>query len=470
MKVLERVSEDLLEKYDIYAFDYIEYPHKSFWSEQFSEEDYKAGLKELCRSAECPPLVLYVHIPFCQQMCWFCVCHFKITHDYERVKGYLDSLYRELDLLHQFCVESSIALNFKEVHLGGGSPTYLREEEFLKLKEKLRLMVNFNGLDEFAIEVDPRRVDRERMRFYLREGISRVSFGVQDFDPEVQKAVNRIQPPELLENLLTPEIRGSFESVNFDLLCGLPRQTAASMRKTIEKVIQFQPDRIALSFMHYSPKDAPHQVVMKKNGDLPDFVDRKLIFQEAVDALIRGGYIRTGFEHFARSTDAVAKAVKKRTIQYNSLGATPGRCSYLIGVGLHSYSRLGERRYSQNVYEQPEYEAALAKGRLPVFRGHQLSQDDLIRREIIHKLRTLFTLDRGEIEEKYGLEFEQYFQEEETVLREFASDGMLEFRGSEVTLTDLGKNFSNLAGRIFDKYSRGKGYPKDFFEAPRIML
>ncbi len=469
MKVLEGVSEGLVEKYNLYAFDYIEYPHKSFWSERFSEEDFKAGLRDLGRSGN-PPLVLYVHIPFCPQMCWFCVCHFLITHDYERVKGYLNLLYREVDLLVRFCKENQITLNFKEVHLGGGSPTMLQEREFVQLKEKLSGLVDFQGLEEFAIEVDPRRVDRDRMRFYRREGISRVSFGVQDFDLEVQKAVNRVQPPELLENLLAPEIRDSFESVNFDLLCGLPRQTAASMRRTIERVIGMQPDRIALSFLHYTPKVAPHQVVMKKNGELPGFQDRKRIFEEAVDALLRAGYVRTGFEHFARPTDACAQAVEKGTVQYNSLGATPGRCTQLVGVGLHSYSRLGDRYYAQNVYEQAEYETAVNAGRFPVFRGHRLDEDDQIRREIIHRLRTLFALDRGEIEQQYGLKFERYFEGEERVLEEFERDGMVEARGRKIVITELGKNFSNLAGRIFDKYSRGSRFPHDFFDGPRVAL
>ncbi len=468
MKVLERVSEGLLDKYNIYAFDYIEYPHKSFWPSSFKVEEYKAALKESCRLKT--PLILYVHIPFCQQMCLFCICHFMITHDYERVKAYLKLLYRELDLLREFFKENSLTPNFKEVHLGGGSPTYLREPEFLGLKAKLAETVDFSGLAEFAIEIDPRRVDRERMRFYRAQGITRISFGVQDFDPEVQKAVNRVQPPELLENLLVPEVRQGFESVNFDLLCGLPHQTTASMAKTVEKVIQMSPDRIALSFLHYSPKTAPHQQLMKRDGELPNFQARKLIFEEAARALLRAGYVRTGFEHFAKPTDAVAQAVENKVVQYNSLGATPGRSSSILGVGLHSYSSPGDGCYSQNVYEQPEYEQMLLKGRLPIFRGHCLSRDDVIRREVIRKLRSLFAIDYAEIEGKYGLRFRDYFREERVVLEEFGRDGMLEFSEGGFALTELGKNFANLASRVFDKYSRGREYPKDFFRAPEVTL
>jgi len=466
--LLETVDTDLMNKYDIYVFDYIEYPHKSFWSLK-KNEDYKGALRDFFSLEDSPPLVLYVHIPFCEQMCWFCLCHLKITHDYERVKSYMKFLYRELDLLHKFFEENSILPSFKEIHLGGGSPTYLGEPEFIDLKEKLQSIVDFKNLAEFAIEIDPRRVDRDRMKFYRAQGINRISFGVQDFDLEVQKAVNRVQPLELLENLLTTEIRKSFDSINFDLLCGLPKQNRETIRRTIQKVIELSPDRIALSFMHYFPNHAPHQKLMKKDGELPDFRERKLIFHEAIQGLVDSGYVRTGFEHFAKPTDAVAQAVQDKTVQYNSLGATPGRCSYLIGLGEHSYSRVGPY-YFQNVYEQSAYEAAVLKGEFPIYRGHQLSEDDVIRRDIIHKLRSLFELDCREIEQKYNIDFEDYFEEEKWVLEEFAKDGMLNLPDNTITITEIGKYFSNLVCRIFDRYSRGARHPYDFFEAPKIVL
>lgn len=464
------IDEDLIRKYDIYAFDYIEYPHKSFWSKRFNGEDLKVGLTELFLFGKNPPLVLYVHIPFCQQMCLFCICHFLITHDYEKIKSYLKLLYQELDLFREFFKTHSITPNFKELYLGGGSPTYLREEEFCELKERLSTVVDFDNLSEFNIEIDPRRVDAERMRFYRRQGINRISFGVQDFDLDVQKAINRVQPPELLQRILTPEVREGFGSVNFDILCGLPRQTTSTMRRTLDKVIELSPDRISFCFVYYDPKHAPHQVAMGRHGPLPNFRQRKEIFEDAVQVLLDRGYVRTGFEHFAKPTDEVARAVEKKTVEYNSLGATSGRCRYLIGLGLHSYSRVGENYYSQNVYEIPEYEAALRERKFPILRGYQLNQDDVIRRDIIQKLRSLFVVDTEEMEKKYNIDFEAYFGAEQVVLKEFARDGMLELKGPTIALTELGKNFSNLVCRIFDKYSRGPRYPNDFFTAPKVPL
>lgn len=464
------IDDDLIRKYDIYAFDYIEYPHKSFWSKNFNGQNYQTGLNELFSNRKAHSLALYVHIPFCEQACLFCICHFFVTHDYEKVKAYLKLLYQELDLLVEYFESRSIAPNFKELHLGGGSPTYLREPEFRELKKRLSRIVDFKNLEEFTIEIDPRRVDAERMRFYSQEGINRISFGVQDFDPEVQKAINRVQSPELLEGILTPELREGFKSVNFDLLCGLPMQTTLTMKKTVEKVVEFAPDRISFCFVHYAPKYAPHQIAMKRGGPLPNFRQRKEIFEEGVRMLLDQGYIRTGFEHFAKPTDEVAKAVKSKTVEYNSLGATTGRCRYLIGLGLHSYSRVGEHYYAQNVYEIPEYEAALRERKFPVFRGHRLSQDDIMRRDIIHKLRSLFALDREEIQQKYSIDFDTYFEPEQVLVTEFVRDGMLKLEDSTLSVTERGKNFSNLVCRIFDKYNRGPRYPNDFFQAPKVDL
>lgn len=464
------IDEDLIRKYDIYAFDYIEYPHKSFWSEQFNEQGFKAGLSELFLSGKNHPLILYVHIPFCQQMCLFCICHFFITHDYEKIKSYLKLLYQELDLLREFFKAHSMRPNFKELYFGGGSPTYLREEEFCELKERLSTIVDFDNLSEFNIEIDPRRVDPDRMRFYQRQGVNRISFGVQDFDLDVQKAINRVQPPELLQRILIPEVRQGFGSVNFDILCGLPRQTTSTMRRTLDKVIELSPDRISFCFVHYEPKHAPHQAAMQRHGPLPNFCQRKEIFEDAVQILLDHGYVRTGFEHFAKPTDGVAKAVETKTIEYNSLGATSGHCRYLIGLGLHSYSRVGEYYYSQNVYEIPEYEAALRERKFPILRGHRLNQDDVIRRDIIQKLRSLFVVDTEEMEKKYNIDFEIYFEAEQVVLEEFARDGMLKLEDPTIVLTELGKNFSNLVCRIFDQYSRGPRYPNDFFKTQKVSV
>lgn len=457
----------LAEKYNTTGFMYTEYPHKSFWSLEFGEEGFKTALKSVFLKDRKTPLMLYVHIPFCEQLCWFCTCHMLITREYEKVKNYMGWLYREIDLLRAFFQEHSIQPNFREVHLGGGSPTFLEEREFDELVGKLQSIADLESLDEFSIEIDPRKVDKERMHYYHSKGIHRISFGVQDFDLEVQKAINRIQPPELTENLLTPEIRELFENgVNFDLICGLPYQTSETIRKTCERVVQMSPDRICLNYLHYSPQFAPHQKLMfdgrnERPSRLPDFFERKMVFLEALDVLTKNGYIRTGYDHFAKPADAVAKAMQEGKMKWNALGVTAGRYSDVIGIGVHSYSTLGEY-YAQNFYEVADYQSALSRGQFPVYRGHHLTRDDMIRRTIIHTLRNFFFLDFGTIEREYGIEFKEYFKEELKTLEEFVKDGIVELSEDSLTITELGHQFANLVCRDFDKFYNANKKARDF--------
>lgn len=471
MGLLEGLDPELFEKYSrLYCKDYIEQPTKEHWSRDFTSEDYVAALRHMIERENNPPIVLYIHIPYCAQMCMFCVCHFKITHDYGKIRSYLPSLYREMGIVRRIYRELGVSPNVREVHLGGGSPTYLREQEFIDLRWRIQEIADISALDEFTIEIDPRRVGTDRMHFYADNGIDRISFGVQDFDFHVQEAINRVQPPELMRNLLTPEIRRRFVSVNFDLIVGLPNQTESTVRCTINEVVEMQPDRIALSFMHYNPSVHRHQQVMKLNGKLPDHRERKFLHELAVEMLQDEGYVRSGYEHFARPNDEVARAVEAEKVQYNSLGATPGRCDYLIGLGVSSYGRIGKSHYVQQTYDHDDYADAIAEGRFPIYRGHHLTGQDLIRREVIQKLRSVFHVKRREIEEKYCIDFRGFFNREVILLEQFATDGMVELSGDEIRVTNLGKNFTNLICRVFDRHSRGPDFPRDFFDGPRVEL
>jgi len=452
--------ESLSKRYNTTAFMYTEYPHKNFWLKEFGEEEYKKALLELFSQDKKVPLMLYVHIPFCEQLCWFCTCHMSITKEYDKISRYLGYLFKEIDLLREFFEKNSVKPNFVEIHLGGGSPTYVRQEDFERLIEKLGSLTDLHRLDEFALEIDPRQVDRQRVKYYASKGITRISFGVQDFDIEVQKAVNRLQPAELIANLLTPDVRKLFKNgVNFDLICGLPHQTPETIRKTCEKVMEFSPDRICLNYLHYAPTFAPHQKIMMdgrngRPGHLPDFYERKTIFIEALNTLTEGGYVRTGYDHFAKPTDAVAQAMKKGKMHWNALGVTPGRCVDVIGVGVFSLTTLGEY-YFQNLYETPDYEAAVSGGKFPIYRGYKLNQDDLIRRDVIQTLRSFFFLDFSRIEKDYGIRFKDYFKKELVTLRDFVKDGIVEISDTSITITEVGHQFANLVCRDFDRFYGG---------------
>ena len=288
--------------------------------------------------------------------------------------------------------------------------------------------------------------------------MNKLSFGIQDFDKNVQVAINRIQPAELTEKLLTPDIRERFKAVNFDLLVGLPQQTLNSLTKTVTKVCDMAPDRVSLAYLHYGPKYHVHQRLMLKDGLLPDFYERKVLFEEAVNILLSNGYVRTGFEHFALPTDDVAKAAQNKTALYNSLGSTSGDVENIITVGRSAYSTIG-KYYFQAPYEQEKYSAYLQKGEVPIFRGYQLSEDDFIRRDIIKSIRTYFEYDFSKLD-NFSSDVEA-FSEEFNLLREFEDDGLIEINGKWITLTENGKHFSNLVGSVFDKYVSRKPYRSD---------
>ena len=441
----------LIDKYDCDVVMYTAYPHHSHWSKEFGDKEFRTALKDLFSCDKSPPLMLYLHIPHCEELCWFCTCHITVTHSYEKVKKYLSVLHREVDLFRDFLDQHSLTPNFQEVHFGGGSPTYICEDEFEQLMERVRTIVDIDRLSEFSIEIDPRRVDKERLKFYHEKGVNRISLGVQDFDLDVQKAINRVQPPELIENLLAPEIKKCFvNGINFDIICGLPRQTPTSIRETINKVVDMSPDRICLNYLHLS-KFAKHQKLMNRS-ELPSVHEKKMLFYEALDVLERSGYVRIGYDHFAKPTDAVAKALVEQKMHWNALGYTSGKYASVIGLGISSYSTVGENYYFQNCFDEPDYEKAITKGHFPIYRGYKLDQDDIMRRDIITRLRSYFYLDCRSIEEQYGINFEKYFGEEKTILCDFAQENIIELSNTTIVITESGKQFANLVCETFDRF------------------
>ena len=453
----KEIYRRLTDKYNSKTFMYIEYPHKSFWREDFNENDFKKGLESLGGENKGEPLLLYVHIPFCPQRCFYCTCHTSVSNDHEKIKKYLKFLYKEMDLFQNFFDKKRITPNFTEIHLGGGSPTHLNIEEFDSLIKRIHSFVDIGKLGEFSIEIDPRYTDRERMFYYWSKGINRISFGVQDFDPQVQKAINRIQPPEMIEDLINPDIRRLFKKgVNFDIICGLPNQTPKSIKKTFEKILDMSPDRVCFNYLDYAPKFFRHQEFMidGKNGrptKLPDNYERKILFTTGLETLTEGGYLRTGYDHFAKPEDEIAKAMLEGRMRWNALGVTAGRYSNVIGIGPHSASTVGNY-YSQNVYGVENYQEIVEKDTIPSFRGHRLDKDDLIRREVIQTIRNFFFLNYEKIERKYDINFKRYFKKEISFLEKFVEDGLLKKTDKSIGVTDLGKDFVLFICKTFDAY------------------
>jgi len=380
-----------------------------------------------------------------------------ITNDYQKVKDYMEILFKEIDYFSNFLADNKIKLDVKEIHLGGGSPTFIEETEFDILCQKLEKIVDIKRLREFAIEIDPRRVDVQKMRYYHSKGINRISFGIQDFDPKVQNAVNRIQPVELIEDLLTHEIRDLFKNgINFDIICGLPHQTVDSIKLTAKECVRLSPERICLNYLHYSPVFAPQQKFMIDGKDgrptkLPDFFERKELFSVAQDVLTDGGYVRTGYDHFAKPSDDVAKAVDQKKVYWNSMGVTPGEYNNIIGLGISSESTLGNA-YFQNFYDMSDYTSAVLSNCFPIYREHELTADDLVRKDVIQQIRNYFEINFSSIEEAHKINFQSYFSDEMLKIKTFEEDEILVIEKNQIRLTESGRQFTNIVCRVFDKY------------------
>jgi len=448
------LNANLIKKYhqDI-VYNYAEYPTKDHWSFDFNDNDYKKALIEWIQKNPDKKIFFYVHIPFCEQLCFFCTCSKFITKDYGRVKDYLDYLYKEIDILFNFLNEHNIKLNVGTVFFGGGSPTILNKEDLKKLVDKLKSSFEWSNVEFFTIESDPRRVDEERL-IYNHEvcGANRISFGMQDLAEEVQRRVNRIQPAKLFEDILTDKVRKMYKEIAFDLLIGQPGQTVETMAKTCDGVIKLKPTLVQLSLMAYKPWVAKYQIRMLEEGPLPDFFERKELLEVIHEKLIAGGYIRTGFECYSLPESPMTKAYEAGEAHYGASGHQPGGRVNFIAVGSSSMSNLGNDYYVQNFYDILSYKKALDKGLLPSFRGMKLSSDDKVRQHATQQIRSYFKLDFKNFKEQFNIDFVDYFSKEIKYLDGMVKDGLVEVLNNSIIVTDIGRDFVQNIMNVFDKY------------------
>lgn len=448
------LNANLIKKYhqDI-VFNYAEYPTKDHWSFDFQGAQYKEAMLEWLKKNKDKKVFFYVHIPFCEQLCWFCTCSKFITKDYNNVAEYLKYLNKEIDILFNFLKENKINLNVGTVFFGGGSPTILNKEDLKKLVDKLRSLFDWSNVEFFTIESDPRRVDEERL-IYNHEvcGANRISFGMQDLDPEVQRRVNRIQPAKLFEDILTKKVRTMYKEIAFDLLIGQPGQTVESMEKTCDGILELKPTLVQLSLMAYKPWVAKYQIRMVEEGPLPDFLERKELMDVIHKKLDAGGYIRTGFECYSLPDSPMTKAFKDGEAHYGASGHQPGGRVNFIAVGSSSMSNLGNDYYAQNFYDLPSYKKSLENGVLPTFRGMKLNEDDKIRQHATQQIRSYFKLDYKNFEKEFKIDFAKYFAKEIKYLDELVQDGLVEIKEDSILITDIGRDFVQNIMNVFDKY------------------
>jgi oxygen-independent coproporphyrinogen III oxidase len=440
------VTQEILDRYNVAGPRYTSYPTAPEWLDSFGPSDYETALKKSNEAQPARPLSLYMHLPFCDRLCLFCGCNVVINKNHDVLIPYLENLEWEIDQLSQRIDNSRPVIQF---HWGGGTPTYLNasqmERLFLFAKERFR----FAPDAEIGVEIDPRVTGEDHLRTLRRLGFNRISMGIQDFNPEVQKIIRRIQPYEQTKTTFDLCRALAFESINIDLIYGLPLQTPASFLESVNKVIDLSPDRVAMFSYAHVPW------LKKQQGAIARFVpqgmDKFQIFRTGIERFTDAGYLYIGMDHFARPDDELCVAQKNRTLHRNFQGYTTKAGADLLAFGVSSISGI-DRTYAQNQRDLKEYYASIARHEIPVMRGIHLNDDDIIRRSVISRLLCHCVLHKKEVESEFGIRFDEYFADEVSRLESLRTDGLVNLSPGSISVTQLGRIFIRNVGMVFDKY------------------
>ncbi|WP_457355298.1 oxygen-independent coproporphyrinogen III oxidase [Roseateles sp. P5_D6] len=447
--VTERpLDPDLLDanirRHDVAGPRYTSYPTADRFVEAYQAPQH---LQALAQRGAAQPLSVYVHIPFCEQLCYYCACNKIITKHHERAQPYLAALNLEMDLVAEALGGHAPV---SQLHLGGGSPTFLSDTELSVLMDALRRRFKLLPGAELSIEVDPRTVDLARLAHLRRLGFNRLSFGVQDFDPAVQKAVHRVQPLASVAALMRGARELGFASISVDLIYGLPLQTPASFPRTIAQVAELRPDRIAMyAYAHLPQRFKPQRRIVAEL--LPPAGDKLAMLSGAISALLGEGYAYIGMDHFALPDDPLAVAKRQGLLHRNFQGYSTQPDCDLIGLGVSAISRVGAT-YAQNAKTLAEYEDALNQRQLPVQRGLALTRDDLVRRAVIMALMCQGRLEFESIAASYLVDVATYFAPELERLSRLADQGLVERQPDALQVTPLGWYFVRAVASVFDRY------------------
>lgn len=436
----------MLKRFDVPGPRYTSYPTADRFVEAYTDKEYLQALKQRKVRSIPLPLSIYIHIPFCASLCFYCACNKIVTKHHERGAEYLRYLSREIDL-HTAHLSNSQPIS--QLHLGGGSPTFLSDNELTELMQMLRRSFALVAGGEYSIEIDPRTVDHNRLRHLRDLGFNRLSFGIQDFDLEVQKAVHRIQPYDQVTELLDAARAIGFDSINVDLIYGLPKQTPESFNRTLKQVETLKPDRIALyAYAHLPERFKPQRRIHR--AELPTAQTKLSMLSDAISSFITAGYTYIGMDHFALPHDALAVAKRQGRLHRNFQGYSTQPDCDLIGLGVSAIGRIGAS-YSQNAKTLQEYYDALDGGRFPVNRGLSLTRDDLVRRAVIMALMCQGRVQFESIDHAYLIDFQKYFSAELQALLPMQQDGLIELESNAIQLTNLGWFFVRGVAMQFDK-------------------
>ncbi len=444
------IPESLLRRLDVPGPRYTSYPTADRFVEAFGPEDYRQALRERVNGVRVggpAPLSVYVHVPFCESVCYYCACNKIVTRHHERATEYLHALETEIDL---HLAELGTGQPVSQLHFGGGTPTYLSNEELERLMGALRRAFKLTPSAEVSIEVDPRTADPQRLAILQQLGFNRLSFGVQDFDPDVQKAVHRIQPYESVRDLVHAARALGFESINADLIYGLPLQTAASFERTVSQTAALRPDRIALyAYAHLPERFKPQRRI--DGAQLPSGETRLRMLSGALSGFLGHGYTYVGMDHFALPTDALAVAKRQGRLHRNFQGYSTQPDCDLVALGVSAIGRMGST-YSQNAKTLPEYYDSIHQRRFPTVRGLAATRDDLVRRAVIMAIMCQGRVEFESIELAHLIRMREYFASELDRLAPMVGEGLIEIDDHSIQVTALGWYFVRGVAMVFDRY------------------
>jgi oxygen-independent coproporphyrinogen-3 oxidase len=446
-------TPDLLRRLDTNGPRYTSYPTADRFHEQHTDAHYASALATraaLSRANAAPPLAIYVHLPFCESVCYYCACNKVVTRHHERAAEYLDALEREIGLHAQAL---GLRQRVTQLHFGGGTPTFLSDAELSRLMTALRAAFEIVADAECSIEVDPRTATEQRLQHLASLGFNRISFGVQDFDELVQQAVHRAQPFEMVQALMAASRAIGFASINVDLIYGLPKQRPETFAHTIARVLALEPDRIALyGYAHLPERFKPQRRIV--SADLPDGSARLAMLGHAIEAFTSAGYEYIGMDHFAKPQDELAVAKRQGRLHRNFQGYTTQPECDLIGLGVSAIGRVGAT-HAQNAKTLDAYYHAMSQGRFATVRGLALDSDDLLRRKVIMDLMCRGRLDFAEVQAEFGVHVPAFFAEELRRLAPLVAHDLVRLHDDAVEVTPAGWYVVRAVAMVFDRYLQG---------------
>ena len=440
-------DQDLIVRYGGRGPRYTSYPTALQFNDQLTADDYRAKARE--SNASDVPLSLYIHIPFCHSLCYYCGCNKIVTRNEQRVARYMEMLYKEIAMQSELFDKSR---KVEQLHFGGGTPTYLDKAQLGALMDHLRASFNFDESDarEFSIEVDPRTVDAGRIQELWDLGFNRLSLGIQDFNQDVQQAVNRMQSLEEVQGLMDAARKAGFGSISFDLIYGLPHQTVERFDATLNDVIAMNPDRLAVYNYAHLPQRFKGQRMINAE-DIPAPETKLDLLHHTIDKLTGEGYMYIGMDHFALPEDELVRARQDGTLQRNFQGYSTHRQCDLIALGVSGIGGIGNM-FAQNSVSTIEYEDIIERGELPIVKGLLVDDDDLVRAAVIQDLMCYDSLSFDDFGTRHGIDFREYFAEEVKQLDVLEDDGLIELSNAGITITPRGRLLLRNIAMTFDRY------------------